>query len=88
MSPANKFWLGVLSIILLFLAIKVGIWVILVIYLIHSLCVGVWYVMDYDFISEEEQKKTLAKVYVRYSLFFIGPYLIKKFNNFINNKYG
>ena len=88
MSPANKFWLGVLSIILLFLAIKVGICVILVIYLIHSLCIRILYEMDYEFLSKSNQEKYISKIYVRYSLFFIGPYLIKKFNNFINNKYG
>ena len=88
MSPANKFWLGVLSIILLFLTIKVGIGAILVLYLIHSLRILIWYAMDYEFFTRDEQRQFLAKKHVRYSLFFIIPYLIKKFNNFINNKYG
>ena len=86
MSPANKFWLGVLLIVALYMSF-ICIWVPIILYLFYSFIIGIIYLMDSEYQSEEFNKEFRDKLWVRPTLFFIVPYLITKFNNFLNNKF-
>lgn len=86
MSPANKFWLGVLLIVVFYMSF-ICIWIPIISYLFYSLIIGVIYVTESEYQSEEVNKEFRDKPWVRPTLFFIILYLITKFNDFLNNKF-
>lgn len=86
MSPAGKFWLGILLIVIILMSF-ISICIPIILYLIYSIVIGVIYLCESDYNSEEFNKEFRDKLWVRSTLFFIVSYLIKSFNNFLNNKF-
>ena len=87
MSPASKFWLGILIVFLIFLIAYNGLWLALILYLIWSLITGILYIGETEYNTEEENKEYRGRPWIRITLFFIIPWAIVKFNTFLNNKF-
>ena len=86
MSPANKFWLGVLLLIMILIGC-ISIWIPIVLYIMYSIPIGIIYMVEKDYQSKEKNKEFRDKPWVRFSLLFLISYLIGKFNTYLNNKF-
>lgn len=82
MSPANKFWIGVGIILFLFLFIKIPLMVIAVMF-VYTIILTIAYIGVT--ISGEDPGDYLATKYSPHHLIALS---IRKFNNYINNRYG
>lgn len=81
MSPANKFWLGVLVLVFLLLLIKNPCLLLGIIIL--------WFIVSSVFYIFVIDEGTSADNYLlaKYSPIHLSITLIRKFNNFLNNKF-
>lgn len=89
MSPASKFWSGVLVLILIFLVYLLPIWLSIVLYIVYSIIVLLIYIGEIspDSVTNEDSEVIVRKPYYKYSLILGLTLLISSFNKYINNKF-
>ena len=115
MSPANKFWLGLLSIIILLLCLssKFFFYTFLLIYIVVGPIIflvlteelsGLLYEDQDEYLREKERDRsdrwfnsyrrmdkseeiTKKEFYIKFSYIYWIIFIIKNFNNYLNNKF-
>ena len=89
MSPAGKFWLGVLILVITFLVYLIPMWLSIMLYVIYSIIAFFIYISEIssDSITNEQSEIIVRRPPYKYSLILGLIILIRSFNRYINNKF-